>query len=77
METGTTFNIRGVKVIFTALKFGNNSAPHDHFELYSEFMGPTGYQSHFEPSASVSAQGGPERTAEDLITLRYLLLDSA
>ncbi len=63
-----TFMINGVEVKYTERKFGGNSAPHDHFELHSEFMGPTAYQSHFEPSDSVVAQGGPEKTAEGLIS---------
>ncbi len=68
MGTETTFTINNVEVTYIERQFGGSTAPHDHFEFRSEFMGETGYQSHFEPSESVIAQGGPVKAAEDLIS---------
>ncbi len=71
-----TFTISGVEVLYTSRAFGGNTAPYDHFEFRSEFMGDTGYRSHFEPTASVSAQGGPEVTAKDLIGFYWTVPDT-
>ena len=70
-----TFTISGVEVSYTSRAFGGHTAPHDHFEFRSEFMGDTGYRSHFEPSFSVAAQGGPEDTARDLIGFYWTVPD--
>ncbi|MES9905240.1 MAG: hypothetical protein ABW168_21510 [Sedimenticola sp.] len=72
-----SFTINGVEIIYTEHKFGGDSSPYDHFELRSEFMGPTGYQSHFEPSVSVNSYGSPEKCALDLITFYWTVPEAA